>query len=65
MTTPDYVVHNHGSLFLFEPQSDEAAKNLRDNAQEDAQFFGQSLAVEPRYALDLASQLVTEGWEVE
>jgi hypothetical protein len=61
----DYIVQNHGTLFLFVPQSAEAAQNLHDNVQEDAQFFGQSLVVEHRYARDLAAQLQQEGWDVQ
>ena len=64
MTTPDYVVQNHGSIFLVEPQSDEARDNLQDNVQEGAQFFGRALVVEHRYILDLVATLQNEGWDV-
>lgn len=61
----DYIIENHGTIFLVVPQTTEAQDNLREHAQEGAQFFGRALAVEHRYIGDLAAQLAAEGWEVQ
>lgn len=62
---PDYSVENHGSIFLFRCHNPEAEKNLRDNVEDTAGWMGNALAVEHRYAFDLAAQLREEGWVVE
>jgi carotenoid cleavage dioxygenase-like enzyme len=64
-TEPDYIVENHGSVFLFIAQTNAAHDNLKENAQEGAQFFGRALVVEHRYAADLAQRLQEEGWLVQ
>lgn len=63
----DYLVENHGTIYLFHAQNPEALKNLQDNVGAEAQWWGTmgSLVVEHRYARDLAGRLQEEGWEVE
>ncbi len=61
----DIQVQNHGSIFLFHPLSDLGRKWLHETAPEDAQFFGGSLAVEHRFAQDVAHFAQSEGLEVE
>jgi hypothetical protein len=46
----DVNVMNHGSLFLFQPRSDEAKSWLDENVSTESQWFGEALVVEPRYA---------------
>lgn len=65
MKTVDYIIENHGTIFLFRPQNEAAAKNLRDNVEDTAGWMGTALAVEHRFAFDLAKQLREEGWVVE
>lgn len=62
--TYDFVVSNHGSIFLFTPLTDAAREHLTDNVGDDAQWFGPALAVEHRYAAPLAEQLRDFGWDV-
>lgn len=57
--TNDIQVEYHGSLYLFRPSTDDAKKWLEDHTE--GQWIGDALAVEPRYAHDLASGAVTEG----
>lgn len=64
-TKPDYIVENHGTIFLFLPMNSEAKKNLVDNVEDTAGWMGDALAVEHRYAHDLVKQLREEGWVVE
>lgn len=60
----DVRVENHGTLFLFCPESSAAQEWIATNVQADAQFFGTALVVEPRYARDLADGMVADGLEV-
>lgn len=53
------------ALFLFRPSSDAASDWLTENTDEEAQWFGGALAVEPRYAQDLAQSLLNDGWSVD
>lgn len=63
----DYLVHGPGmsTVYLVSPQNPRAHKNLTDNVGEDAQWMGNSLAVEHRYIGPLAEQLVLDGWTVK
>lgn len=61
---PDYLVENHGTIFMFTPMNAKARKWLRAHVQEDAQWLGDSLAVEHRYARDLADNLTGDGFLV-
>lgn len=49
---PDIAVSDHGSIMLFSPKNDSALNWLLDRT--DGTWFGDSLAVEPRFAADLA-----------
>ena len=55
---PDVLVSNEGSVFLFRPVSEAAVEWIEENVSEDAQFFGDALAVEARYASDLAAGMI-------
>ena len=59
---PDYQIDNYGSVFLFTPMNGPARQHLKDHT--DGQWFGSSLAVEHRYAPNLASALQDDGFTV-
>lgn len=62
----DVTISNHGSIFLFQPNTQIAVDWIRENVQtEETQFMGHALVVEPRYAEDLAFGMQSEGLEVE
>jgi hypothetical protein len=61
----DFIVENHGSIFLVRPQNTAAADWLADNVQADAQYFGTALAVEHRYIQPLVEELLAIGFEVD
>lgn len=61
---PDFVVRNHGSVFLFQPCTARAKQWIEDQVV-DPQYFGQSLAVDARYAFDLADGIFDEGFRIE
>ena len=64
MTTHDYTVENHGSLFLLRPTHGSALDFLRERVDDEAQWLGNALAVEHRYIASLVAQLREEGWDV-
>ena len=57
----DISIENHGTLFLFRMNTPAAAEWVSQNVQEDAQFFGDALVVEHRYAADLAAGMREDG----
>jgi hypothetical protein len=60
--TSDIQVENHGTIFLFRPVSDQGREWLEENT--DGQWFGPALAVEHRYAGDLAQGAIDSGLTV-
>lgn len=61
----DIEVENGGSLFLFRPLTDAGREWLNENvAAESWQWFGGALAVEHRYAGDLAQGAQEAGLRV-
>lgn len=61
VSTPDFLIENHGSIFLFRMNTLEARQWVSENVQDDAQFFGDALVVEWRCARDLAAAIVRSG----
>jgi hypothetical protein len=61
---PDVTIANHGSIFTFTPHSPAAHCWIEDNVDADAPWWGGALAVEARYAPDLAAGMEAEGLEI-
>jgi hypothetical protein len=61
----DIQISDHGSIVLFTPMTDNARKWIRRHIPEDAQYFGPSLAVERRYAGDIADGMAEAGLALE
>lgn len=62
----DVTVDNQGSIYLFRPQTVEAHEWIDSHVLDpDAQWFGGALAVEARYAHDLAEGMLLDGLEVK
>ena len=59
--TPDILVHNEGTLFLFCPLTTRAKNWIDEHVQPDAQWFGAALVVDHRYALGLAQGMKNAG----
>ncbi len=59
--TPDVLVRNEGTLFLFCPLTPRAKEWIDEHVQSDAQWFGNALVVEHRYAWGLAEGMKDEG----
>jgi hypothetical protein len=64
MANPDVSIENHFSLFLFRLNTQAASDWVSENVQPDAQFLGDALVVEPRYARELAVGMVAGGLEI-
>jgi hypothetical protein len=63
-TTPDVLVRNEGTLFLFCPLTPLAKEWINENVQGDAMWFGAALVVEHRYAWRLAVGMKDAGFEL-
>jgi len=59
--TPDVLVHNEGTVFLFNPLTARAKRWMEDNVHPDSHWFGTTLVVEHRYAWTLAQGMKDDG----
>jgi hypothetical protein len=59
--TPDVLVRNEGTLFLFCPLTSQAKEWIDGYVQPDAQWFGNALVVEHRFAWGLARGMEDAG----
>jgi hypothetical protein len=57
----DVTVENHGSLMLFRLHTADAEEWVTEHVPAEAQFFGNALVVEPRYARDIADGMQGDG----
>ena len=57
----DVTISNHGSIFLFHPESQAGREFLSEHAPEEAQWWGLALVVEHRYADDWAGHVLDAG----
>jgi hypothetical protein len=60
-TAPDVLVRNEGTVFLFCPLTPQAKEWIEEYVQSDAQWLGNALVVEHRYAWGLAEGMKEEG----
>jgi hypothetical protein len=63
-TRHDYLVSNHGTIYMLRPLNDAARQHLTENVGEEAQWLGGALAVEHRYIEQLVVQLRDGGWRI-
>ncbi len=62
----DVEVRNHGSVFIFTPKTEAGREWINLHVDEaEWQWFGGGLAVEHRYAGDLADGMAGDGLVVE
>lgn len=62
----DVLIHNEGSIFLFELLTTQAREWVDQNVQPEGwQMFGHSLAVEHRYARQLADGMSEDGLVIQ
>ena len=60
-TTPDVLVRNEGTIFLFCPLTTRAKSWIVEHVQPDAQWFGGALVVEHRFLWGLAQGMKDAG----
>jgi len=60
----DIAVQDEGSVVLFHPNTPAAREWLDEHVQEDAQWFGNALVVEHRYADELVRGITGDGLTV-
>ena len=59
--TPDVLVCNEGTVFLFCPLTSQGKKWIDEYVQSDALWFGNALVVEHRFAWGLAQGMKDAG----
>ncbi len=59
--TADVLVNDAGTLFTFCPLTARAKDWIAEHVQSDAQWFGNALVVEHRYAWGLAQGMKDDG----
>lgn len=59
----DITVSNHGSIFLFQPNTDEGRTWLEENTE--GQWYGTALVVDHRYAAGLAEAIADAGLSID
>lgn len=65
MAQLDVTIHNEGSLMLFELHSDGVREWFDFNVATDPwQWLGPNIAVDQRFAVDLADELISDGFTV-
>jgi hypothetical protein len=64
-TTPDVLVRNEGTLFLFCPLTPQAEQWIDEHVEPNPQWFGNCLVVEHRYAWGLAVGMKDSGLVLE
>jgi hypothetical protein len=60
----DFPIENYGSVFFVRCESESAKRALLQFAEPHAHWFGDALAVEPRFIGGLVSSLREDGWWV-
>jgi len=63
--TPDVLVCNEGTVFLFCPLTHRSKAWIDEFVQPDAQWFGNALVVEHRFAWGLAQGMKDAGLVLE
>ena len=64
-TESDFVVENHGTIFLLQPLTPAANSWIEENLPEDAQRLGAAVAVEHRFITDIVRGAIADGLEVQ
>jgi len=64
-STPDVLVCNEGTVFLFCPLTSRGKEWIDEYVQPDALWFGNTLVVEHRYAWSLAQGMKDAGLVLE
>jgi hypothetical protein len=58
---PDFLVADHGTIFLLQPITDRALAWVREHLSPDSPHFGLSLVVEHRFIADIVTGIRGDG----
>ena len=61
---PDFIVENHGTIFLFQPLTPAANSWIEQNLPPGRTMFGGAVVVEHRYIVDIVRGAIADGLEV-
>jgi hypothetical protein len=64
VTSPDFKLENHGSLFLLRPLNSAANGWMQDHLPVDSpetQFWGEAIVIEPRYLEPIVDGILADG----
>jgi hypothetical protein len=64
MTVTDFRLQDHGSIWLLEPCSVAARIWADEHLPDDAQTWGSSIVIEPRYVGSIITAILNEGYSV-
>jgi len=59
-----FELDDHGSIVLVRPLTDDVRAWLDEHVEEDAQWWGGALAVQPDYVVPLVGALMDEGFAI-
>jgi hypothetical protein len=62
--TPDFLVENHGSIFLLQPLTPAANSWVDEYLPEDRMAFAGAVVVEHRYIADIVRGAIADGLAV-
>ncbi|SRR6266404_1902414 len=64
--TPDFLIENHGSIFLLKPQTDSATSWIEEHIGEDNGYqpYYPTVVVEHRYIADIVAGIQGDGLAV-
>jgi hypothetical protein len=63
-TLPDFIVKNHGTIFLLQPLTPAAISWIQENLPEDHMMSGRAVVVDHRYIADIVRGAQADGLEV-
>ena len=63
-TEPDFLVENHGSIYLFRPISPAAFSWIAEHLPEDRLTFGNAVVIEHRYITEVVHGAIADGLAV-
>lgn len=59
--TPDFVVSNHGSIFLLQPLTTAALAGTDEHLPAERQLWGSSAVIEHRFIADIVAGIQRDG----
>ena len=64
---PDFLVENHGSIFLLKPKTDSAISWVEEHIGQDNGYqpYFPTIVIEPRYIADIVEGIQNDGLAVQ